>query len=166
MFLSPSSPRPIASIINKAPNLLPPHSASGQGTPVLPAPVPILGSSIALQITQTPLKSPRNPSGRPTVRHGTRITGVTCAPIHRFLRQARSVHRLGCHHIFLPQVGRPPQRSKIFGIDLDAICIRLLLDGTLLKTVGLRGLSSLQINPTRDQPCLTAFRVPRQAQGC
>lgn len=166
MFLSPSSPRPITSIVNKAPNPLPQHSASGQEIQVLPGPVPTPGSRIALQIIQTPLKSPRNLSSRPTVRHGTRITGVTIAPIHHFLRQAKSVPHLGCHHIFLPQVVRLPQRSKIFGIDLDAISILLLLDGTLLKTVRLRGLSSLQATPIRGQPCLTAFRVPRQAQGC
>ena len=165
MFLSPSSPRRIASIINKAPNPLPQRSASGQEIQVLPGATPTFASKLALQSTLTPLKSPRSRSSQPTARHGTRITRVTSAPTHHFRRRARSVHHLGYHHICPPQVGRRRQRNKIFGIDPDAISILLVLNGTPLTTVLLRGLSSLRPTPNSGPPCLTALRVPRQAQG-
>ena len=160
MFLSPSSPRRIASIVNKARNPLPQRSASGQEIQVLPAPIPTLGSRIALQSTRTPLKSPLNLSTQPRARHGTRITGVTFAPIHHSLRQAKSVLRLGCHHIYPPQVGRLLQRNKIFGIDLGVNSILSVLDVTPLTTGLLRGPSSLQSSPISGRPYLIVFRVP------
>ncbi len=161
MFLSPSSPRRIASTVNKPRNPLPQRSASGQEIQVLPASIPTLGSRISLQSTRTPLKSPLNLSTQPRARHGTRITGVTSfAPIHHSRRQAKSVLRLGCHHIYPPQVGRLLQKNKIFGIDLGVNSILSVLDVTPLKTVLLRGTSFLQISPISGRPYLTVFRVP------
>lgn len=165
MFLSPSSPRRIASLPNKAPNLLPQRSASGREIQVLPGPNPTVGSKGALQNTLTPLKSPRNRPSQAIARHGTRITRVTFAPTHHFLRRAKSVLRPGYHHICPPQVGRRLQRNKIFGIDPDVISILLVLDCTPLTTVLIRVLSSHRIIPHSGPTCLTAFRVPRQAQG-
>ena len=164
MFLSPSSPRRIASIPNIAPNPLPQRSASGREIQVLPGPNPPVGSKGALQSTLTPIKSPRNRSRQPTARHGTHIIRVTFVATHHFLRRAKSVLLLGYHHICPPQVGRRLQRNKIFGIDLDVISILLVLGCTPLTTVLIRGLSSRRTTPNSGPTCLTAFRVPRQAQ--
>lgn len=166
MLLSPSSTRRIASIVYEAGNPLPQRSASGQEIQLLPGSIPTLGPRIALRSTQTPLRSPLNLSSQPAARHGTRITGVTFGAIHHFLRQAKSALRLGYHHICPPQVGPPLRRNKIFGIDLDVTSILLVLDGTPLTTVSLRGLSSFQTSPISGRPYLTAFRILRQAQGC
>lgn len=163
MFLSPSSPRRIASLVNKAQSPHLQRSASGQETQALPGPTPTLPSRTALQSAQTPFKLHLNLSNQPTVRHGTRITRVTLAATHHFLRRAKSVLRLGYHHIFPPQVDRPLQRNRIFGIDLDVTFILLIVDGTPLTTDPLRRLPSFQISPASGRPCLTAFRVPRQA---
>lgn len=165
MFLSLSSPRQIASIPNKAPNPLPQRSASGREIQVLPGPIATTGLKEVLQSTLTPLKSPRNRSSLPTARHGTRITRVTFALTHHSLRLAKSVPRLGYHHICPPQVGRRLQRNKIFGIDPDVISILLASDCTPLMTVLTWGLSSRRTTPNYGPTCLTAFQVPRQAQG-
>ena len=165
MFLSPSSPRRIASIPNKAPNPLPQRSASGREIQLLPGPTLTVGSKGALQSTLTPLKSPRNRPSQPIARHGTRITRVIFAPTHHFLRPAKSVLRLGYHHICPPQVGRRLQRNKISGIDPDVISILSVLDCTPLTTVLIRDLSSRRTTSHSGPICLTAFRVPRQAQG-
>lgn len=166
MFLSPSSPRRIASIVNgtQSPRLQ--RSANGQETQVLPDPISTFRSGTALQSTQTPPKLPLNLSSQPTTRHGTRITGVTIAATHHFLRRAKSVLRLGYHHIFPPQVGRLPQRNKTSGTDLDVTFILLVLYGTPLTTARLPRPSSFQTSPISGRPYLTAFRVPRQARGC
>lgn len=167
MFLSPSSPRRIASTAKTASNLLRQRSASGPEIRALPGPISTLGSGVALPSTQTPVQSPRSLSSLPTARYGPRITGVTFTAIHRCLRQARSVLRLGCHHIFLPQVGRHLQRSKTFDIDLDVIFILpVLAVKALTTTVSLRRLFFFPTSSIRGRLYLIDFRIPSLAQGC
>ena len=166
MCLSPSSPRRIASVGNKTSNPPPQRSASGQETQVLPGLKRTRGSGVALRSKGTSLQLPRSLSSLSKARYGARITGVTFAATHHFLRQVKSVLRRAYHRIFPPQVGPPRQKSKIFGIDLDETSILLILDTIPRTTDSPRGLSSFLIDPISDPLCLTAFRVPRLAQEC